>query len=210
MRQGEGHKHVVNGMKKTQKVGIEDVYVDERLYPRAGVDWRTVHNYKLAMLAGTRFPPIAIAEVDGSTSLVDGRHRIEAAKALGAPVVEAEHLGALSRTDALLEATKRNSTHGRPLGRRERTLLVQRLRVENVAVERIAAVMSLPVKEVVKIARRVLPGPGAGGPTTPADLRAARFLLGALRSGDYTKTPEVIGILHELRDELGRVVPAAA
>ncbi|MBE3588138.1 MAG: ParB N-terminal domain-containing protein [Thermoanaerobacteraceae bacterium] len=64
---------------------INEIIVDETIYPRTEIDPETVARYREALEVGVTLPPIVVMP-DGR--LLDGRHRLEAYRQLGAEAVE--------------------------------------------------------------------------------------------------------------------------
>jgi len=144
-------------MAEVKEILISDIQIDEEIYPRSlGTDWRTLTNYKMAMNAGTKFPPIAIAEVGGKLTLIDGLHRLMAHKQLRKKLIEAEHIGKLSETEAITEAIRRNIAHGRPLLFRDKLSAYKKLRAHGIKIDSIVGILHIPRKELRRyIATRV-------------------------------------------------------
>jgi ParB-like chromosome segregation protein Spo0J len=84
-------------------------------WPRRG-DLRPEHVNTLAELDG-RWPPIVVSR--SSHEVIDGRHRVEAARLLGHTTISA-HLFAGSSDDAYIVSIRQNVQHGLPLTLAER------------------------------------------------------------------------------------------
>lgn len=100
------------------KLKIKDVKLDEKLSPRSGVDQVTVGAYANSF---DQLPPIDVFWIEGRDGwwLVDGWHRLAAAKALELAEIEVnEHQGTFD--DALEFAYDANLRHGKPLTLKER------------------------------------------------------------------------------------------
>ena len=78
---------------------------------RVAMDKKTVAEYKELMKDGTKFPPITIYDVGGTLMLVDGFHRLAAAKAAKLKEVEVE-IQVGTRGEALKAALSANQSHG--------------------------------------------------------------------------------------------------
>jgi len=87
---------------------IQDIVIDETIYPRTGFDPDIVERYREAMAAGAIFPPLAIT-TDGR--LLDGRHRLEAYKLIGMDEVE---VIIEDPFDPAARAVELNLWHGKP------------------------------------------------------------------------------------------------
>jgi len=119
------------------KVKLDEIFVDEDIYPRKSLSRSVVEAYLESLRAGEKFPPISVQRLryeDGEvkTVLVDGLHRVEAYKRLNdwlrreretaglspAEEVECEFWrdGVLDREEWLtqlqLESARLNAKHG--------------------------------------------------------------------------------------------------
>lgn len=89
------------------KVNIDNIKFIQNLYPRVSLDNDIVNSYCLNLDA---LPPITITK---NMILVDGYHRLVAYKVSGRNEIECElPLDITEEKDILIEAIKRNSTHG--------------------------------------------------------------------------------------------------
>lgn len=100
------------------KVLLADIIQDPLFQVREKLDAGTVARYADAMKAGIELPPIAVMKVNGAPMLIDGWHRVAAARRLGI-----EELVAIitegSEDDLRWEAARANLTHGLPLKKKE-------------------------------------------------------------------------------------------
>jgi hypothetical protein len=78
-----------------------------------------VRSYAKALEHGATFPPIVVAQVGGALLLVDGWHRVAAARECGLDEVECI-VEKMMLKEALKAAACANTTHGKPLNRIER------------------------------------------------------------------------------------------
>ncbi len=85
---------------------------------RKRTDPATTRRYADAMEAGAAFPPITVAVVDGAPFLIDGWHRVAAAKGIGRRDIEAIIVDAPPEQHAWL-AARENLKNGLPLRRDE-------------------------------------------------------------------------------------------
>lgn len=102
---------------------VKDVQLDQRLTPRSGIDKPTVSAYASSF---EQLPPIDVFWIEGCDGwwLVDGWHRLAAAKQLGLEEIEAnEHQGTFD--DALEFAYDANLKHGKPLTLQQRKAAVE-------------------------------------------------------------------------------------
>ncbi len=103
-----------------EMVKIEDLVLDNEIYPRLQVRYETVQKYKEAMRAGSVFPPIIVAQYKGELYLLDGWHRVEASKRLGAEKMQAILLKPKSKEEMFKKAVEYNTEHGRTLSTQEK------------------------------------------------------------------------------------------
>lgn len=100
------------------KLLVKQVKEDDRLTPRSGVDNTTVGIYANSF---DQLPPIDVFWIEGCDGwwVVDGWHRLAAARLLGLADIEAsEHQGTFN--DALEFSYDANLKHGKPLTTKER------------------------------------------------------------------------------------------
>ena len=100
-------------MKKQTKtvVPLADLMDDARFQSRTRTDTGTVDDYKEVMSGGGVMPPITVALVDGQMFIVDGWHRVTAARELGYDEIEAEVVP-MTDADAVWRAASANQSHG--------------------------------------------------------------------------------------------------
>lgn len=123
-----------------KRIPIDQLQEAPEIYPRSHVDWHTVAAYKEAKSAGARFPPVVAAPIKGMDGLflLDGWHRVGAAKALKEKAVPCKILPEMDEAEALLEAARLNATHGRPMGFTEKLDVYRRLRSRGYSAEKVA------------------------------------------------------------------------
>lgn len=107
------------GATTPEKIALDHVVATSTV--RARVD--DGHVARLAEVL-ERCPPILLA-ADGT--LIDGAHRLEAARLRGWTTIPAIRIAASARADVLLAAARANAEHGLPLGRDERRSAVREL-----------------------------------------------------------------------------------
>jgi len=95
-------------------IKVEDIVVDPKLVDRTdGLDFVTVQTYADDMESGAVFPAVEIVSDGQSSWLVDGQHRLAAAKQLGHETITANVTEGNYR-DALLKSCATNAEHGKP------------------------------------------------------------------------------------------------
>jgi len=107
----------------TRKVPLRKIVVKETtIQPRIRTSERTIRDFARAMKAGAEFPPVVLAKVrGGEVVLIDGHHRVAAAKEAGLSHIGAKTLpkGWPARTFGAAAAVL-NMKHGQPLKRAEK------------------------------------------------------------------------------------------
>lgn len=95
------------------EVTIEEITVDPQIVGRVnGLDFVTVQAYADDMEAGAVFPPVEVVSNGDMVWLVDGQHRVEAAKKVNLEKIEANVMHGDYR-DALLVSCGTNAEHGK-------------------------------------------------------------------------------------------------
>jgi hypothetical protein len=151
------------------KLQIERIVTDEELRVRP-YDWQTAYRYAEAMRMGEVFPPIVVGKKDGFYVLLDGWHRLDAAKRIGRTHISAL-LSRVKPKDFYYEAARLNAKNGRPLTMQERLTVASRLRSEGYSMQAVSRAVLIPVETVTRLLadRAVL---------DPVD-RAVRFIAKA-------------------------------
>ena len=94
-------------------VTIEEITIDPQIVGRVnGLDFVTVQTYADDMEAGAVFPPVEVVSNGDVIWLVDGQHRLEAAKKVNLEKIEANVIHGDYR-DALLMSCGTNAEHGK-------------------------------------------------------------------------------------------------
>jgi len=97
-----------------RKVKLSDIRIDGGTQCRVEIDQSTIYQYVERMKEGDEFPMIE-AMFDGSSYwLTDGFHRYHAFKLLGLKDVQIKYKAG-TQQDAIIEALKANSKHGKTL-----------------------------------------------------------------------------------------------
>jgi len=133
---------------KTKLLKLEEVKVDNELYPRIHPDWITTARYFNALKAGAKFPPICVAKLGKEFILVDGLHRIKAFKANKEKYISAELLTGLDKKQIYVEAVKRNMGHGRQFSTQEVTGIIITLGQWKLSEKQISQIVRLPAKSL--------------------------------------------------------------
>jgi len=98
----------------TVTIQIGDLLRHRRYQIRKRLDGGTVSRYAASFKAGVELPPVKVALIGGSPTLVDGYHRVAALERLGSHTVEAVTVEA-SDAEACWMAAQANLEHGLPL-----------------------------------------------------------------------------------------------
>ena len=147
------------------KIPIENIIIDEELYPRNGPNWLTIYQYAEAMASGSTFPPVVVGRKHKTLVLLDGRHRLLAAQRL-----DRKHVAAiLSRVRPerfFEEAVRLNAANGRQLSVQERIEAIIKLRALGYEDAKITKIMWIPLTSLRRmVADRAerIQGVGASG-----------------------------------------------
>ena len=119
------------------KVPIAGIKFVKDLYPRFELDNYTVNQYRQSI---DQLPPILISK---NNVLIDGYHRIQAHKLEERDEIEAEVFDSEDEKEILLEAIRRNSTHGKQLAIEEKRKLAPRLYLMGVDRDEIVGLLSV-------------------------------------------------------------------
>ncbi len=98
-------------MTETISILITSITVIPEMQPRVLMKSETVQEYRDAMQAGEKFPPVTVYFDGTNKFLADGYHRIAAASALGLRNIDAEIIKG-SKRDAMLYSCGANARHG--------------------------------------------------------------------------------------------------
>lgn len=104
-------------------VAVGDLVLDDVYQVRTRLDQDAIRRYADAMRAGDEFPAIRVAMVQGVYVVVDGWHRVSAARLIGRlefPTVLIEH----KPHELAWLAVEANRAHGVPLGKGDRRRLL--------------------------------------------------------------------------------------
>jgi hypothetical protein len=91
---------------------IADIVINPEIMPREKLREPVVKRYRDRMLAGEVFPPGEVALLDGHYVLLDGWHRLEAAKRMGLEEFDVEALDCKTLDAAVWRAAGANREHG--------------------------------------------------------------------------------------------------
>lgn len=136
---------------KAKLLRISSIGKERSLYPRSSFDHKLAQSYADAMKGGAHFPPIVVAVVDKKLTVIDGWHRLEAAKKLKLSSIQVKDLGPLTRTKAFAEAVRLNSLNGKPLDYAERLAAFNRLVKEGVPIQVVADTIVFSPPEKLRI-----------------------------------------------------------
>lgn len=100
-------------------VELDEIIIDRRFQVRNRTDAQTVKAYASAMEAGSEFPPVTLAEINGRLFLIDGFHRFDAASSIRRQGIDAVVVQMTER-EALKASALANLTHGLRLTKTEK------------------------------------------------------------------------------------------
>lgn len=151
-------------MKKQNVLKINQVNIDEDLYPRNSWNWLTSHDYAQSMRAGAKFPPIVVALFKKKYYLIDGRHRIEAIKTLKEEYIQVDILTGLKYNDMYLKAVELNIGHGRALSPQEKTKIILKLKDMKLSNDKISKIVNIPIDKLQNMVSKRLTNTITGQP----------------------------------------------
>jgi hypothetical protein len=134
----------------TQRLPIDQVVLDDTLYPRNQPDWLTVYRYSEAMAQGAVFPPIVVGRKDKFYICLDGRHRVLATKKRDRGFIEGI-ISPVKPEQFFFESVRLNAAHGRPLSTQERVSAALRLREAGIPMPKIAEALWMPVPTIERL-----------------------------------------------------------
>jgi hypothetical protein len=112
-------------MESSVDVRVQELTVDSSLQPRVGgVD---ADHVRALEETPEGWPPLKVVRQDAGYSLVDGFHRVEAARNLGLELIRVEVIDAPADGDLHALAFALNVEHGRPLSLTDRRAFADRL-----------------------------------------------------------------------------------
>ncbi len=133
-------------------IPIDKIVWDQGIYPREATDQDVVERYMEAMKAGAEFPAIVVVRLEDGYLLLDGNHRVHAAKRLKRKEIIAQILpiDPSDRKKLLIVAAQRNMTHGLPLSNIERKLVIQRLYRMGMTVPELNKIFKIPERTLYR------------------------------------------------------------
>jgi len=135
---------------------INQVEFNKEIYPRLNYGWQTAYDYAMSMKAGANFPPIVVAEYEGTYFLVDGKHRLEASKLNKQDSIQCEILRGLTWEKIFLEAVERNIKNSRPFSPQEKAHIAHKLRGMKFTDIQVSVIVQIPMEKLSKfVADRV-------------------------------------------------------
>ena len=140
-------------------LAIDDVVEDYRLYPRSEVDGATVEQFREALRAGAKFPPIRVCAK--SFRIIDGFHRKTAYRREQATHVLCAVEEVVDDIDLFRRAAAANASHGRRYSVDDYATAVRLAKRLGLTREQISADLLLPLDRVEKL-ERISAGRGHG------------------------------------------------
>lgn len=203
-------------MAKKAVLKLDEIEIDEEIYPRHNVDWQDTWKYSQAMKAGAKFPPILVALFQKRYYLIDGRHRIEAVKRLKQDYIDCVIAKFKDRKAMYIEAVKLNVRHGKSLTTQDRVMIITKLQEFKLAESEISNIVAIPVDKikpfVVKRVAHTLTGEPVAlkapithlaGTEVPDDIEEQSKIISS--RGDYQIYDQFIQLLenklYNLRDK---------
>ncbi len=142
---------------KQKLLRIDEVKIDDRVYPRASIDSYVIAKYVKAMKSGSVFPPIIVAKYEGKYLLVDGAHRLTTNKQLKNTHIEAEILELFDLKEIYIESIKRNSVHGTSFTTMDVTKICLKLKEMRLSLIEISQIVHIPADKIEPyVAKRIM------------------------------------------------------
>lgn len=123
------------------RVSVDEIKFDSDLYPRFEANNSVVNQYRQSI---DQLPPILVTK---DIVIIDGYHRLLAHKLEGLKDIEVEIFDSEDEQEILIEAIKRNNSHGRQLSTKEKRKNAHRLFKLGVTdLEEIASILSVTTR----------------------------------------------------------------
>ena len=134
---------------QTKLLKLSEIKIDPKLYPRMHSDFVTISKYVHAMRAGAIFPPVVVAKMeDGRNLLIDGKHRIEAAKGCKETHIQTIIETGMTEEDVFKEAVIANTTHGKPFTTQEIVQITVTMQNLDMSLNEISEIIRIPVDKI--------------------------------------------------------------
>jgi len=164
------------------KVLIEKIKFIKELYPRFELDNYTVNQYRQSV---DRLPPILISR---NYVLIDGYHRLIAHKLEGLMEIEIEIFDSDNEKEILVEAIKRNSTHGKQLSIEEKQRLSPKLYEMSFSVDDVSNILAVGKSKIYEWTKNIR--------DKEKEERNVEILELYLQCHSYREIGEKIGLSH--------------
>lgn len=135
-------------MRDNNKFPTDQIGFDNEVFPRDEEDGRLILRYMEAMQAGAKFPPIVIAEIERHVVVVDGWHRLKAARRIGNKTISVVDMGRVSKEKAYEESVRRNISNGKALSWHERMNAAHKFIAQGMSYKRIESILQIPAEKV--------------------------------------------------------------
>ena len=130
---------------------IDEIEVDERLYPRNKINMVVVNEYVKAKNSGDIFPLIYVAQFKNKYILVDGRHRLTSDEVRGEKYIKCDVKTNFPDMESIyLAAVKSNNRHGVRFKRCDKLKIGYTMKMMGYVTEDIAKLTGLDIKHLEK------------------------------------------------------------
>lgn len=129
-------------------INIENVLIDENLYPRNQVYWKNTQQLMCAIQTGATLPPIIVGKRGNRFVIIDGRHRFEAFRRLKKKKIAAM-VTHLEESHWFAEAVRLNTSHGHGLSYQEKLAASMILQRANYQPSEIAKIVHIPLETLL-------------------------------------------------------------
>jgi hypothetical protein len=131
------------------KLQINDIVIDESLYPRSQLNEYALQRMVDAFRAGAVFPPLIVESK--THRLIDGRTRYETYLRCNVTEVETRQKSYPTEADVYADAVRLNTTHGQPLTNYDVRSAVARLEQMRYPHEQIAEAVKVPIERIAEL-----------------------------------------------------------
>lgn len=131
-------------------LNINQIKIDNSIYPRSIVLNGTVARYKNALKEGAVFPPILVGNYANAFYLIDGLHRLKAHEKTQ-KTIQCQIKDYKNKEEMFFDAVKSNLKHGEPLNLNERQKAILRFQANGVDNISIAKIFQMPVQMISDI-----------------------------------------------------------
>lgn len=137
---------------------INQIVIDEKLFPREKVNENTVKEYVRAIGSGDQFPPVYVGFYNGKNYLIDGRHRYESYKLCGEKYIQCEIKDNFPTFDDMfLASIKANLKHGLRFTKKDKIKVAITMSNMKFTLDDVSNLSGVPIKEIQRFNMKLKP-----------------------------------------------------